>query len=118
MRRIKLVLATLVVLVGAFAAFAGPAMADDLDCRNARGELIRCDGELYAPFDRDSYDYNDYPPFYNDYPPFYNDYPPFYSPSYSDYNYEDYDDYVDALEDEFDDFVDTIEDGYWGYYGW
>ena len=104
MIRIKLALATLVVLVAAFAAFAGPAMADDLDCRNARGELIRCDGELYAPFDRDSYDYNDYPPFY--------------SPSYSDYNYADYDDYVDALEDEFDDFVDTIEDGYWGYYGW
>jgi hypothetical protein len=115
MRRIKLVLATLVVLVAAIAAFAGPAMADELNCRDARGDLIRCDGDLYAPYDNTS-GYN-YPPFsydYNDYP--YN-YPPFYSPSYSDFNYADYDDYDDYV-DELEDFVDDLEDSSYSYYGW
>ncbi len=104
MRRIKLVFATLVVLAAAFVAFSGPAVAEE--CEDAWGYLIECDGELYAPYSYDYYDYNDYLPFYNDY------YNPFYSPFYNDYNYEDYDDY--------DDFVDELEDSSWGYnyYGW
>lgn len=58
MRRIKLVLAALSVAVASFAAFSGPVLADDLDCRNARGDLIRCDGDLYAPYyNHDNYDH-------------------------------------------------------------
>ena len=49
MRRTKLILAALAVAVSTFAAFSGPAMADDLNCRDAQGNLIRCDGQLYAP---------------------------------------------------------------------
>jgi hypothetical protein len=49
MRRIKLVLAALALVVATFAAFAGPAMADDLNCRDAQGNLIRCDGQFFAP---------------------------------------------------------------------
>jgi hypothetical protein len=83
MRRIKLVFATLAILVASLAAFAGPAMANELDCRNARGDLIRCDGDLYVPYDRGYYDYGFYTP-YN----FYNDYD-FYTP-YNFYNPFDY----------------------------
>jgi hypothetical protein len=100
MRRIKLVLAALSVAVASFAAFSGPVLADDLDCRNAKGDLIRCDGDLYAPYDRGSYyDDNDYY-----YPPFYS---PFYSPFYNDFNYGDY-------------FEDYLEDNHGGgyYYNW
>ena len=49
MRRIKLILAAVAVVVAAFAAISGPAMADDLNCRDARGNLIRCDGQFFAP---------------------------------------------------------------------
>jgi hypothetical protein len=49
MRRIKLVLAAVAVMVAAFAAFSGPALADDLNCRDAWGNLIRCDGQFYTP---------------------------------------------------------------------
>jgi hypothetical protein len=53
MRRIQLVLAALAIVVTSFAAFAGPTMANELDCRDARGNLIRCDnGRLYEPFNR------------------------------------------------------------------
>jgi hypothetical protein len=93
MRRIKMLLAMAAVLVGTLALQAGPALADDLDCRNARGDLIRCDGDLYEPYDRGSYyDDNDYY-----YPPFYS---PIYSPFYTDFNhgYGDYD------EDDFEDY--------------
>jgi hypothetical protein len=116
MRRTKLVFATLVVLVAALAAFSGPAMAqDDLNCRDARGELIRCDGELYAPYN--AYSYNDYYDDYNDYLPFYNDYSPFYGPFDSPfYNYADYEDY-DEFEDAVDDYLDSVEDNSW-YYCW
>jgi|SRR5918993_3219739 hypothetical protein len=70
MRRIKLVLGALAIVVTSLVAFAGPAMAqDDLNCRDARGYLIRCDGELYAPYNTSGY--NPYP-YYNAYPdPFY-----------------------------------------------
>ncbi len=82
MKRIQMVLAALAIVVTSLAAFAVPAMADDLDCRDAKGDLIRCDGDLYEPYDRGSYyddnDYNDY--FDNDYD---DDYYFFFSP----YNY-------------------------------
>src|SRR5215212_1547043 len=83
MRRIQLVLAALAIVVTAFAAFAGPVMADSPDCRNARGDLIRCDGDLYAPYNNDGYYWNDYYAPYNNYwdddyygynPYWYNDY--------------------------------------------
>jgi hypothetical protein len=65
MRRIQLVLGALAIVVTSLVAFAGPAVADDLDCRDARGDLIRCDGELYAPHYNTS-GYNNYPyPFYS-----------------------------------------------------
>lgn len=108
MRRIKLVFATLVVLVAAFAAFSGTAVAEE--CEDAWGNLIECGGELYAPYGSDYYGHDDY-------------YPPFYSPFYNDYNYEDYedyDDYLDELEDDLDDYLDDLEGGSWAYdyYGW
>jgi len=136
MSRIKLVLATLVVLVAAFAAFSVPAMAqEDLNCRDARGELIRCDGELYAPYNADSNDYNDYPPFYyddynDDYdypPPFYDDYnddydyPPFYSPNLFDYGYDEgvYEDVLEAQQEYLEELADIYEDsGLEGYSYW
>ena len=65
MRRIQVVFAALAVVVAAFAASVGPAMAQSLDCRDARGDFIRCDGDLYAPYD-DGYYWDDYYP-YNDY---------------------------------------------------
>ena len=55
MRRIKLVLAALAVMVAAFAAVSGPAMADDLNCRDAWGNLIRCNGQVYAPVNNDGW---------------------------------------------------------------
>ncbi len=60
MRRIQVVFAALAVVVAAFAASVGPAMAQSLDCRDARGDLIRCDGDLYSPYDDDDgyYYYN------------------------------------------------------------
>ncbi len=68
MRRIQLVLAALVVVVAAFAAFAGPAIAKDhhLKCRDAWGYFIKCDGKLYAPYHR----YDHYPSYYY-YPSYY-----------------------------------------------
>jgi hypothetical protein len=62
MKRIQMVLAALAIVVTSLAAFAVPAMADDLDCRDAKGDLIRCDGDLYAPYSHDYHfdsDYND-----------------------------------------------------------
>ena len=77
---------------------------DDLNCRDARGDLIRCDGELYEPYYNTS-GYNDY-------------YPPFYSPFYNDYSYTDYDDFVDEYEDAVDDYLDDYEDSFRGYYSY
>ena len=82
MRRAKLILVSLAVVVSAFAAFSGSAMADDLNCHNARGDLVRCDGDLYTPYDNNDY-YNPYYSFYN---PNFNDlyYSPYgYSNNYS-----------------------------------
>jgi hypothetical protein len=101
MKRIQMVLAALAIVVTSLAAFAVPAMADDLDCRDAKGDLIRCDGDLYAPYDNRGsyYDDNDYY-----YPPFYT---PFYTPYFNDYNYGDYDE--DYFEDYFEEY---LEDNY------
>jgi hypothetical protein len=49
MRRIQLVLATLAVVVTSLAAFSGQAKADDLNCRDAWGNLIWCEGDFFAP---------------------------------------------------------------------
>jgi hypothetical protein len=59
MRRIQLTLAALAMVVTALTAFSGPVVAQDLNCRDARGYLIRCDGELYAPYDHGSYYHDD-----------------------------------------------------------
>ncbi len=93
MRRIKLVLAALSVAVASFAAFSGPVLADDLDCHDARGDLIRCNGDLYAPYyNHDNYDYLDH--YFNDDFYFFNPYL-FFSP----YNYYDgFDDYSYGCE--------------------
>jgi hypothetical protein len=123
MRRIKLVFAALVVLVAAFVAFSGPVMAqEDPNCGNARGDLIRCDGDLYAPYssDDDYYD-NDYSPFYNDYPyPFYNDYydysdyPYLFDYGYGYYDEEVYEEVQEAQEEYLEDLADIYEEyHYW-----
>jgi hypothetical protein len=51
MRRTQLVLAALAIVVTALAAFSGPAMADDLNCLDAWGNLIWCEGDFFAPVD-------------------------------------------------------------------
>ncbi len=103
MKRIQMLLAALAIVVTSLAAFSVPAMADDLDCRDAKGDLIRCDGDLYEPYNTGSYyddnDYYYYTPFYT---PFYT---PYFTPYFTDYNYGGYDE---------DDFEDYLED----YYDW
>ena len=49
MKRIQIILGALAIVVTSFAAISGPALADDLNCRDARGKLIRCHGDLYKP---------------------------------------------------------------------
>ena len=74
MRRMKLVLAGLAVMVATFIAASGPAMAQDLNCYDAWGNLIRCDGMYYTPvynYDYNPYNYNyGYNPFNYDYNPY------------------------------------------------
>ena len=83
MKRIQMVLAALAIVVTSLAAFSVPAMADDLDCRDAKGDLIRCDGDLYAPYyNHDKYYDNDdyFDHYFNPYL--------FFSPYYfDDYSY-------------------------------
>lgn len=55
MKRIQIILGALAIVVTSLAAISGPALADDLDCRDARGDLIRCDGDFYSPYDDDDY---------------------------------------------------------------
>jgi hypothetical protein len=88
-KRIQIILGVLAIVVTAFAAIAGPALADDLNCRDARGDLIRCDGEFYSPYDDDDYFYND------DYDLV--DY--YFSPySFNPYYYGGFDDYSHSCE--------------------
>ncbi len=64
MRRVKLVLGALALMVATFAAFSGPVMADELDCRDANRfehrfdvDAVNCDGDVFV--DRDEFDFND-----------------------------------------------------------
>jgi hypothetical protein len=92
MRRIKLLFAAVAVVVAAFAAGSGPALADELNCRDARGNWIRCDGDLYRPVhqnrDHGHNYYNNYDPY-----PYYNYffYPWFWFPPYYGYGFDDFD---------------------------
>ena len=82
MKRIQIILGALAIVVTSFAAISGPALAEDLNCRDARGDLIRCDGDLYSPYDND----DDY--FYDDdyfSPYFFNPY--YYYGGFDDYSY-------------------------------
>lgn len=82
MKRIQIILGALAIVVTSFAAVSGPALAEDLNCRDARGDLIRCDGDLYSPYDND----DDY--FYDDdyfSPYFFNPY--YYYGGFDDYSY-------------------------------
>ncbi len=86
MKRIQIILGALAIVVTSFAAVSGPALAADVDCRDARGDLIRCDGDLYSPYDYD----DDYSFYSDDY--FDDDYyfsPYFFNPYY--YYYGDFD---------------------------
>ena len=104
MRRIKLVVGVLAVVVAALVALSGPAMAQQLDCRDPNGYGIVCDGERYVPFDSD-YDYQDY-------------FSPYAYYGYDD-SYEDPEEYFDYLEDQIDELEDSYGDDYYGYYqGW
>ena len=106
MKRIQLILAALAIVVTSLAAFAGPAMAQDIDCNIANnqpedipGNIIRCDnGDLYAPFDRDYYN-NIYDSPYP-YPDFSYPYPDFSYPDYSQSFYDE--DYWEEVLDELD----------------
>ena len=71
MRRIKIIVAMAAVLVGMLALQAGPAMADDLDCRDANRfehrfdvDAVNCDGDVYV--DRGEFDFNDNEDFFFD----------------------------------------------------
>lgn len=71
MRRIKLILAMTAVLVGTLALQAGPAMADDLDCRDANRfehrfdvDAVNCDGDVFV--DRGEFDFKDNEGFFFD----------------------------------------------------
>ena len=71
MRRIKIIVAMAAVLVGMLALQAGPALADDLDCRNANRfehrfdvDAVNCDGDVYV--DRGEFDFNDNEDFFFD----------------------------------------------------
>jgi hypothetical protein len=97
MRRVKLVLGALAVVVASFAAFAGPALADD-DCdfreRGNRddGFVCRDDGDREF-FDHDDFDNDDFF-FYN----------PFL---FSPFLYvEEIDVDCDEIDDDFDGWVD------------
>ena len=51
LKRLQIILGALAIVVTSFAAVSGPALAEDLNCRDARGDLIRCDVDLYSPYD-------------------------------------------------------------------
>jgi hypothetical protein len=93
-KRIQIILGALAIVVTSFAAISGPALAEDLNCRDARGDLIRCDGDLYSPYDND----DDY--FYDDDYSFYNDDDDYFSPYFFNpyYYYGGFDDYSYGCE--------------------
>ncbi len=51
MRHIKLTLGILIAVVAMLATVSGPAMAQELDCQDAWGNWISCNGTYYAPVD-------------------------------------------------------------------
>ena len=75
-KRIQIILGALAIVVTSFAAISGPALAEDLNCRDARGDLIRCDGEFYSPYDNDDDYFSPY--FFNSY---------YYYGGFDDYSY-------------------------------
>jgi hypothetical protein len=88
-KRIQIILGALAIVVTSFAAISGPALAADLDCRDARGDLIRCDGVLYSPYDDDDgYYYYNNDNYWDDYgfSPFYFN-PYYYHGGFDDYSY-------------------------------
>jgi hypothetical protein len=94
-KRIQIILGALAIVVTSFAAISGPALAEDLNCRDARGDLIRCDGDLYSPYDNDDdYFYDDDYSFYNDDDDYFSPY--FFNPYY--YYYGGFDDYSYGCE--------------------
>jgi hypothetical protein len=68
MRRIKMLLAMAAVLVGTLALQAGPAMADDLDCRDANQfesrhdlDAVNCGGDVFVDrSDGNIFDHGDF----------------------------------------------------------
>jgi hypothetical protein len=71
MGRVKLVLGALALVVATFAAFSGPVMADELDCRDANRfehrfdvDAVNCDGDVFV--DRGEFDFNDNEDFFFD----------------------------------------------------
>jgi hypothetical protein len=93
-KRIQIVLGALAIVVTSFAAISGPALAEDLNCRDARGDLIRCDGEFYSPYDNDNEYFYDDDSFYDDDYYLNDDY--FFNPYY--YYYGGFDDYSYGCE--------------------
>ncbi len=71
MGRVKLILGALALVVATFAAFSGPVMADELDCRDANRfehrfdvDAVNCDGDVFV--DRGEFDFNDNEDFFFD----------------------------------------------------
>lgn len=94
-KRIQIILGAIAIVVTSFAAISGPALAEDLNCREARGDLIRCDGEFYSPYDNDDDSfYDDDYSFYDD--DYYLNDGYFFNPSY--YYYGGFDDYSYGCE--------------------
>jgi hypothetical protein len=119
MRRIQLIFAALAIVIMAFGAMSGQAMADE-DCdfreRGDRDDVVVCrdDGDREV-FEVEDYDYDDYY------------FSPYYFSPYAFYGYDSYEDseeYFDELEDELDEIEDFYEDlndddGYYHhYYDW
>jgi hypothetical protein len=93
-KRIQIILGALAIVITSFAAISGPALAADLDCRDARGDLIRCNGDLYSPYDDDGYYSYNNDNYWDDYdwdddydfsPFFFNPY--YYYGGFDDYSY-------------------------------
>jgi hypothetical protein len=107
MRRVKLILGALALVVATFAAFSGPAIADD-DCdfreRGDRDDVFVCrdDGDRDV-FDTDDFFYDD---FYYDEDDFEDAFyfsPYFFSPFFY---IEEIDVDCDEIDDDFDGWVD------------
>ena len=71
MGRVKLILGALALVVATFAAFSGPVMAAELDCRDANRfehrfdvDAVNCDGDVFV--DRDEFDFYDNEDFFFD----------------------------------------------------